>query len=210
MNDRKMNQQDRVNQSNVKQGCAPAPAAMRRKLRELGLTAVSSCAERRAVVYNAGDRAATAVARCLAGEGGALLPVDVGIPYHAHPKVRMARRAYEATWGLIGSIVEPADAAKMLAWADGLVVVTDVWSGRPSAPIAEFLDAHRSSAMPIEFVVLADESEVARGFLARIAEHLNPGTPVHVSYVSAAEGSADVDELPLSDASICGTGALAA
>lgn len=184
MNDRQMNQQDRA-----------AAIAMRRKLKGLGLTAIDACVEHRAVVFDAGSRAAAAVARCIADDGAALLPVDVGMPYPASPKVRAARRSYEAVWGLIGSIVEPEDAAELLDRTDGLVVVTDVWDGRPSAPIAAFLEAHRDRTKPVEFLVLADEAEVGHGFLAQLAEHLNHGTPVHVSYLPAAEASGGVDVL---------------
>ena len=59
MSNRQMNQQDRVNQKNTQKSCAATvPAAMRRKLKELGLTAMRERAEHRAVVFDATDRAA--------------------------------------------------------------------------------------------------------------------------------------------------------
>lgn len=72
----------------------------------------------------------------------------------------------------------------------------------------EFLDWHRASMPTVEFVVLADNSEIASGFLNRLGGHLAPGTPRHVSLVSETGGLAYVGAPLGSRAVTCGTAVL--
>ena len=192
MNERQMDQ--RANEAIT--ASAIAPGAGRRHPGRAKL-------RRPVVVFFTHDHRAWKEARRLARAGAMLLPLDVGTPYPEQPGIRTARREYESRFGLVGALVEPADACDLLAEADGITMIVSVWNGLMAAPLTAFLDAHRDRSRAIEFMVLAREHEVDPSFQRRIAEHLAAGTRAHVSFLATGAPAGaliwETDEFSLLD-----------